>query len=98
MSVHFIINWIIHFSRRSCSTERYQRRDKGSLRWKQNIQEIDNALDKVLAIRGVYFDWDEEHGGQHDMGFIAEEVGEQIPEIVSYEKDGQYATGIDYGA
>jgi len=42
-------------------------------------------LDKVLNIRGVYFDWDEEHGGQQDMGFIAEEIGEYIPEVVSYE-------------
>ena len=74
-------------SRRSCSTERYQRRGKGSLGWKKNIQEIDNALDKVLAIRSVYFDWDEEHGGQHDIGFIAEEVDEQILEVVSYEMD-----------
>ena len=69
-----------------------------SIRWKKNIEEIPDALDKVLNIRGVYFDWDEEHGGQHDMGFIAEEVGEQIPEIVSYEVDGEYATGMDYGA
>lgn len=69
-----------------------------SIRWKENILEIDNALEKVLALRGVYFDWDKEHGSQHDMGFIAEEVGEQIPEIVSYEKDSEYATGMDYGA
>ena len=32
------------------------------------------------------------------MGFIAEEVGKQVPEIVSYEKDRVYATGLDYGA
>ena len=51
-----------------------------------------------MNIRGVYFDWDEGHGGKHDMGFIAEEVGEHIPEIVTYEKDGVYASGIDYGA
>jgi hypothetical protein len=69
-----------------------------SIRWKRNIQEIDGALDKVIALRGVYFDWDEEHGGQHDMGFIAEEVGKVIPEIVGYEPDGVYATGVDYGA
>lgn len=83
-----------------------------SIRWKNNITEIDNALDKILNIRGVYFDWDEEHGGQHDMGFIAEEVGEYIPEIVSYEdatdksnwyidSEGNkklYTSGIDYGA
>lgn len=69
-----------------------------SIRWKSNIQEIDGALEKIMKLRGVYFDWDEEHGGLHDMGFIAEEVGEVIPEIVSYETDGVYASGVDYGA
>ena len=69
-----------------------------SIRWKRNIQEIDGALDKVMSLRGVYFDWDEKHGGKHDMGFIAEEIGKVIPEIVSYEPDGVYATGVDYGA
>jgi hypothetical protein len=69
-----------------------------SIRWKENIIEIENALDKILNIRGVYFDWDTEHGGEHGMGFIAEEVGEYIPEIVSYEEDGNDATGLDYGA
>jgi hypothetical protein len=69
-----------------------------SIRWKRNIEEIDNALDKIMKLRGVYFDWDEEHGGQHDMGFIAEEVGKVIPEVVAYEPDGVYATGVDYGA
>jgi hypothetical protein len=71
---------------------------ESSIRWKENIQPIDNALDKILNLRGVYFDWNEEHGGQHDMGFIAEEVGEFIPEIVSYEENSVYATGLDYGA
>jgi hypothetical protein len=69
-----------------------------SVRWKRNIEEIEDALDKVMTLRGVYFDWDEEHGGKHDMGFIAEEVGKVIPEIVGYEPDGVYATGVDYGA
>lgn len=67
-----------------------------SIRWKQSIKEIDGALDMVMQMRGVYFDWDEEHGGQHDIGFVAEEVGQYIPEIVVYEEDGEYATGMDY--
>ena len=71
---------------------------ESSIRWKRNIEEIDNALDKVMNIRGVYFDWDEEHGGRHGMGYIAEEVGKVVPEIVAYEPDGIYATGVDYGA
>ena len=69
-----------------------------SIRWKNNIREIDNALDMILNIRGVYFYWDEAHGAKHDLGFIAEEVGEYIPEIVAYEENGVDAAGIDYGA
>ena len=38
-----------------------------SIRWKQNIQEIEGALEKVLQMRGVYFDWDEEHGGNMSL-------------------------------
>ncbi len=68
-----------------------------SIRWKQNIEEIDSALEMVMQMRGVYFDWDADHGGDHDMGFVAEEVGQHVPEIVVYEKNGKYASGMDYG-
>ena len=68
-----------------------------SIRWKKNIQPIDNALSKVLTMRGVYFDWDSAHGGQHGMGMIAEEVGKVVPEVVAYEANGVDATGMDYG-
>ena len=67
-----------------------------SIRWKNNIVEIDNPLEKLAGLRGVYFDWDEEHGGQHDVGCIAEEVGKVLPEIVVYEKNGIDANGMDY--
>ncbi|MEK7813032.1 MAG: tail fiber domain-containing protein, partial [Candidatus Desantisbacteria bacterium] len=65
-----------------------------SRRWKENIRPIENALEKVKSLRGVYFDWKE--NGKHDMGMIAEEVGEVIPEIVDYEENGTNATGLDY--
>ena len=67
-----------------------------SRRWKSNIQTIDNPIDKLFQLRGVYYDWDEAHGGRHDIGFIAEEVGTVIPEIVSYEKNGIDAIAMDY--
>jgi hypothetical protein len=71
--------------------------DSGSsIRWKRDIQPIDDPLDKVLALRGVYFDWDQEHGGEHAIGMIAEEVGQVLPEIVSYEENAVDATGMDY--
>jgi len=67
-----------------------------SIRWKKNLTPIDHPVEKVKAIRGVYFDWDQEHGGQHDVGMIAEEVGRVLPEIVVYEQNGVDASGMDY--
>ena len=67
-----------------------------SIRWKSGIRPIDDPLEKILRLRGVYFNWDAEHGGEHDVGMIAEEVGEVLPEIVEYEPDGKYTSGMDY--
>jgi hypothetical protein len=67
-----------------------------SARWKENVETIDGALDMVKQLRGVSFDWKKEHGGSHDIGFVAEEVGRVVPEIVSWEKDGQWAQGLAY--
>jgi Chaperone of endosialidase len=69
---------------------------ESSIRWKSNVVNIDSPLDKLAQLRGVYFDWDEEHGGQHAVGMIAEEVGKVLPEIVGYEENGIDAVGMDY--
>lgn len=67
-----------------------------SRRFKSNLVPIGDPLGKLSQISGVYFDWDAEHGGQHDVGMIAEEVGEVMPEIVQYEENGIDAIGMDY--
>ena len=67
-----------------------------SIRWKSNVRNIDHPLEKLSRLRGVYFNWDKEHGGHHDVGMIAEEVGEVLPEIVNYEENGIDAIGMDY--
>jgi len=67
-----------------------------SIRWKSDVRPINDPLGKVLSLRGVYFNWDAEHGGEHDVGMIAEEVGEVLPEIVQYEENGIDASGMDY--
>ena len=52
-------------------------------RLKDNVETIENALDKVCALRGVEYDWNAtSRNGQHDMGVIAQEVEEVIPCIV----------------
>jgi len=65
-----------------------------SRRWKTNIRTIDGALEKVKNLRGVYYDRKET--GKHDMGLIAEEVGEVIPEVVTFEANGKDAASVDY--
>ena len=70
--------------------------NSSSRRWKRNIVKILNPLYKLSLLRGVEFDWDENHGGRHTIGFIAEEVGEVLPEIVTYEENGVDAIAMDY--
>jgi hypothetical protein len=67
-----------------------------SRRWKHNVEPISDPLLKLAELRGVFFDWDIEHGGHHDVGMIAEEVGKVLPEIVNYEENGIDAIGMDY--
>lgn len=67
-----------------------------SRRWKRNIEALIDPLEKLAEIRGVTFDWDEDHGGKHAVGFIAEEVGKVYPEVVFYEDNGIDAKGMDY--
>lgn len=67
-----------------------------SIRWKSDVRAIDEPLGKIMRLRGVYFNWDAEHGGRYDVGMIAEEVGKVLPEIVDYEENGIDAIGMDY--
>jgi len=65
-----------------------------SRRWKTNIQTLHGALAKVEQMRGVSYD--RKDTGKHEVGVIAEEVGAVVPEIVSWEKNGKDAKGVDY--
>jgi len=65
-----------------------------SRRWKTNIKQIEGALDTVEDLRGVSFDW--KAGGKPDIGLIAEEVVQVVPEVVALEENGQDAKSVDY--
>jgi type II secretory pathway pseudopilin PulG len=60
---------------------------------KKNIVQIDDALEKINSLRGVHFDWRENN--KHDVGFVAQEVKKQIPEIVKYDPARDILT-VDY--
>ena len=71
-------------------------------RLKEDITQIENAGETVDKLRGVRFKWRDEWfkenevilAHQDDMGFIAQEVEEVVPEMVS-EKGNGYK-GISY--
>jgi len=67
-------------------------------RLKDNIIKIDAALDKVNAIGGYTFDWNEEshkETGSKDVGVIAQEVEEIFPEIVQTRSNGYKAVNYE---
>jgi len=65
---------------------------------KDNIQPIENILPAVMQMQGVTFDWkkdkDNDKRSNH-YGFIAEDVNEVLPGLVSYSPDGK-PMGIQY--
>ena len=68
-------------------------------RLKENIINLDGSLSKVLKLRGTRFDWREGNDEIHphegnDIGFIAQEVKEIIPEVVGEMHGGYY--GVQY--
>jgi hypothetical protein len=65
-------------------------------RKKTNIVTIDNALDKVSQLRGVFYDKIDEVEKGRQTGVIAQEINEVLPEVVTYAADvDEY--GVKYG-
>jgi hypothetical protein len=74
-------------------------------KFKENIQPIEGALEKVVSIGGKTFDWTDayiaEHGGadgyfvqKSDFGVIAQDVQAVFPQAVRTREDGSLA--VDY--
>ena len=65
-------------------------------RMKENVITITNALEKILQLRGVYFNRIDDEKKKRNIGFIAQEVEKVIPEVVTYADDiDEY--GVAYG-
>jgi hypothetical protein len=74
--------------------------------FKENINIIPNPMDMVSKINGVYFDWKKDfldsRGGEDnyfnrkkDVGVIAQEIEQVLPEIVGTRPDGTKAIKYD---
>lgn len=70
-----------------------------SIRFKDHVAPMGDALARLLKLEGVRFDWKpefaKERGFVHDVGFVAEDVEKVFPEIVLKDADGN-VIGMDY--
>ena len=67
-------------------------------RLKENVVAIEDALGKILSLQGVEFDWNAKSHtpGQHGIGFIAQEVQQVFPMVITIDMEGNKK--LDYGA
>ena len=62
-------------------------------RLKDNLTPIANATEKISKLSGYEFDWNDKQLDfeGHDVGVVAQEVEEVLPEVVTTRKDGYKA-------
>ena len=69
-----------------------------SQRFKKDVEVIDNPIKTIQNLRGVTFTW--KKNDQKDYGFIAEEVGKELPIIVEWDNKNSenppQAMSMDY--
>jgi hypothetical protein len=68
--------------------------ENSSIRYKENVETINNGLDKVLQMRGVIYD--KKDSGVKEIGVIAEEIYEVLPELVLKNEEGEIDS-VSYG-
>jgi hypothetical protein len=71
-------------------------------RFKKNVRPVTNALDKVKALQGVYFNWNQEafpeknFSDKTELGFIAQEVEKVLPEVVFKDNTSEEYRSVKY--
>jgi hypothetical protein len=66
-------------------------------RFKTNVATVKDALGKIMALRGVGYDWRQQDfpemnfSGSRQLGFIAQELAQVLPEAVARDAQGNYS-------
>jgi len=64
-------------------------------RLKTDIRPIENALERVDKLKGVYYHWkDDDKKEKLEIGVIAQDVQKQFPELVNTDKNS--ILSVDY--
>jgi hypothetical protein len=64
------------------------------IRLKHDIQPLENALDKILELRGVSYIYNNDSSERRQIGFVAQELEKLFPEFVYTSDDG--LKGVSY--
>jgi len=67
---------------------------RSSRQFKTNIQPLEGALEKVEQLQGVSYE--RKTDGKHEIGVVAEDVDQVVPEVVSHDPKTHEAQGVDY--
>ena len=67
------------------------------IRVKENIINIDSALEKVLKLRGVYYTRKDREDSRRNVGVIAQEVEDILPEVVFTDDSEDKNKSVAYG-
>lgn len=65
-------------------------------RLKKNIKPVESALDKLMKLRPVTFNWKELDDTRIKHGFIAQDVEEIYPELVNVAEDKDKTLSVNY--
>jgi hypothetical protein len=64
--------------------------------FKDNQTDLSLGLETVLALKPREFDWVPDKGGEHDLGFVAEEVAAVNPLLARYDNETGALQGVKY--
>ena len=64
-------------------------------RLKENVVTVDSALDKVVKLRGVYYNRTDSDDKRRKVGVIAQEIQRVLPEVVNQDNSG--ILNVSYG-
>ena len=67
---------------------------RSSRRFKTNIQPLSGALEKIEQLQGVSYQ--RKADGKHEIGVVAQDVVQVVPEVVSRDPKSQEVQGVDY--
>ncbi len=67
-------------------------------RMKKGITNLNYGLSQIMQLRPVSFQWKDRKDGQLNLGLIAQEVAEVIPEAVVKGKDEATTMGLNYSS